>query len=41
MNNAKNLRDAPTKFKNTNIAYDLSETDRQELGVLLNEAREK
>ena len=41
INNAKNLRDAPSKFKNTNIAYDLSETDRQELGLLLNEAKEK
>ena len=41
MNNAKNLKNAEDKFKNVNINYDLSETDRQELTSLLTTAKDK
>lgn len=41
MSNAKNLKEADGKFREVNISYDLSESERAEVNILLKEAHEK
>ena len=41
MTNAKYLKNAPEAYKSININYDLTETDREELGTLLSQAKDK
>ena len=41
MGSAKNLKGADATFKNVNVTYDLSQTEREELNLLLQSASEK